>query len=181
MIAKRTVLLAMLTVCVVISPTAGLVPTEYEVKAALIYNLAKFVEWPPSALPDAQPNLLLCVLGHDPFGANLEQTIAGKLVHGKALTIRRFHKADNAHGCHIVFISSSERGHLAQLLNAFQGGPVLTIGEMEQFATRGGMVNFIIEDNRVQFEINIDAAERAGLKISSRALKLARVVRSLGQ
>jgi hypothetical protein len=180
MMATRSAFIAILLLSIAVPTAAGAALSEYQVKAALIYNLAKFVEWPTSALPDSQPSIVLCILGQDPFGANLQQTIAGKMVHGRALEMRRIREIGAAQGCHILFISSSERSRLPQILDAFQKRPVVTIGEMDQFAQLGGMVNLIIEENRVQFEINIDTAERAGLTISSRALKLARIVRSGG-
>jgi hypothetical protein len=152
-------------------------PGEYEVKAAFLYNFAKFVEWPAEAFDDADAPLTIGVLGEDPFGDTLEQTVKGKTANGRKLAIRRFHKVRDLQPCHILFISSSEKRHLSEILDRLKGSSVLTVGEVEGFAKRGGVINFFVEDNRIRFEVNVDAAKRAKLKMSSKLLRLARIVR----
>jgi hypothetical protein len=177
MTAKNICWLYLSAACILASAAAAPIPQEYQVKAALIFNLAKFVEWPANALPEMSPRMALCLLGEDPFGAELEQTVAGKLVNGKELVIRRFRAMQDLSGCHIVFISASEKKNLPEILGALQSSHALTVGEIGQFAEMGGMINLITENNRVQFEVNVEAVERANLKISSKALKLAKVIR----
>jgi hypothetical protein len=149
------------------------VAPEYQVKAAIVYNLAKFVEWSPE---DRGP-LIFVVIGKDPFGATLDETLRGKNVNGRGLLVRRINGIQDLQPCHLLFISSSERSRVREILQA-AGVNVLTLGEMEQFARLGGMISFVIEESKVRFEINVDALACAGIKVSSRLLQLAKVVRS---
>lgn len=150
---------------------------EYELKAAILFNLVKFVEWPAAAYSSVRSPTVLCTLGRDPFGSALNE-FAGNSVNGRPLVIRRLQRDDDPHGCHLIYISSSERKLLAQLLKALQGGPVLTVGEMEQFATRGGMIQLTVEDKQVHFTINLSVASREQLRIRSNLLALSRIVES---
>ncbi|MFQ5656776.1 MAG: YfiR family protein [Candidatus Methylomirabilales bacterium] len=149
---------------------------EYQIKAAFLYNFVKFVEWPAEALPPPSVTMNVCVLGDDPFGVALD-SIEGKTVKGRILEVKRFKTVQALEPCHVLFISSSEKKRLARIVETLKGSSVLTVGEMDRFAERGGIINLIITKNRVRFEINEGAAERAGLKISSKLLKLAEVVR----
>ena len=150
---------------------------EYQVKAAFLYNFAKFVEWPSEAFINVRTPLVVGVIGDDPFGSDLERMINGKTVNGRQMTIKRLKWGQNLRDCHILFISSSERNRLAQIIENLRGASVLTVGEMDKFAEQGGHINFIMENNKVRFEINASAAEQARLKISSRLLVLAKTVR----
>ncbi|MGD0694030.1 MAG: YfiR family protein [Terriglobia bacterium] len=151
--------------------------SEYQVKAAFLYNFAKFVEWPPDPSSDLSDPITICVIGHDPFGTVLDEAVRGKTVSGHRLVIRRSKPGQSWTGCQIAFISSAEGKDLPSILESSKGSGVLTVGEMEGFAQRGGMINFVIEQERVHFEVNVEAAERAGLKISSKLLSLAKIVR----
>jgi hypothetical protein len=163
-------------VAAAVASAAAVLASEYEVKAALLYNFAKFVEWPSTALPEASSTMELCILGEDPFGTILDQTLQGKIVNGRTLLINRYRELKGLDSCQILFISVSERQRLPQILATLNHLSVLTVSEMERFAQSGGMINFTVAENKVQFEINVGAAERAGLKISSKVLKLARIV-----
>lgn len=149
---------------------------EYQVKAVFLFNFAQFVEWPESAFSSADAPLCFCVLGDDPFGADLDDTVRGETIHTRELTVRRSDKAGELKGCQLLFISRSERGRLAGILAELEGSPVLTVSEVEEFGRRGGMINFYLEDNRVRFEVNPQAAAREGLKISSELLSLGKIV-----
>lgn len=151
-------------------------PTEYQVKAAFLFNFARFVEWPPRAFASPTSPIAVCVLGEDPFGEALNRVVAGKMLNERTLMVRRAKKLRDLSGCEILFISSSERERLPEILEELRNAPVLTVGETEGFASRGGEVQFTLEESRVHFLINVDAAERAGLKVSSKLLNLARVV-----
>jgi uncharacterized protein DUF4154 len=155
-------------------------PTEYQVKAVFLYNFAKFVDWPQPVGNASLDPFVIGVLGDDPFGNVLDQALLGKSVNGRPLRVRRFKRAEDAKACQIVFISSSEGKHLQFILQSLKGTSVLTVGDTKGFADLGGVINFILEDDRVHFEINVDAAESAGLKISSKLLSLAKVVRTKG-
>jgi hypothetical protein len=151
---------------------------EYELKAAMLYNLTLFVEWPASAYPDPQAPILLCILGRDPFGSSLTSTVSQKTAKGRSVLIRHLQNDNEIRGCHVLYISSSERKTAAQIFSTLNGSSVLTVGEMTQFAAHGGMIQFSLEDQRVRFDINLDAASRAGLKISSKLLVLAQIVKN---
>lgn len=150
---------------------------EYEIKAAFLYNFVKFVEWPSEALPETSNIITVCVLGDD-LPVEALESIRGKTVRGRNLAVRRIRPIkDIASSCHVLFISSSEESRLPQVMQDIHGSSVLTVGEMERFISSGGIINFVIEKNKVRFEINPISAERARLKLSSQLLNLARVVR----
>lgn len=146
--------------------------TEYELKAAFLYSFTKFVDWPPSAFHDDRSSLRLCILGQDPFGGSL-QAIAREEVAGRKVTVLRSGVLSDPSGCQILFVSRSEEGRLAAILAAVRGAPVLTVSEMEGFLEEGGIINFVQQGSKIRFEINQGSAERAGIKISSKLLRLA--------
>lgn len=150
---------------------------EYELKAAMLYNLTRFVEWPPTAYSSPQAPTILCILGRDPFGESLSSMVSKQTSNGRPVQIRRVRNDQEVGGCHALYISSSERKQVVQILSTVAGSPILTVGEIGQFAARGGMIQFGLQDKEVRFDINLDGALRAGLKISSRLLVLARVVK----
>ncbi len=151
---------------------------EYKIKAAFLYNFAKFVEWPDGALKDTGETINLYVLGEDPFGAVLDKGIEGKSVNGRELVIKRFDRADEMNEpCQILFVGSLKDNHLPDLLKNLQDSAVLTVGETDGFTRMGGVVNFVLDGDKVRFEINVDAAEKAGLKIDSKLMGLARIVK----
>ena len=147
---------------------------EYQVKAAFLYNLSKFIEWPGDARRE-EP-ISFCILGDDPFGTALDRTVADKRVGGRPVRIRRSGRLDDLTGCEVLFVSASERPRLDRLLAKLAGSPVLTTADFEGFAERGGMIGFVVRDGRLGLVVNVDAAERAGLRVSSRLLKVAAVV-----
>lgn len=148
--------------------------SEYELKAAFLSNFTQFVKWPAKALGDAGAPFSIGVLGDDPFGGALEKIVQGQAVSGRRIAIRRGRRADDVRSCQIVFISKSERGRIAEHIAGLQGAAMLTVGETEQFTRQGGAIGFTMEGDKVRFEINSGAAQRAGLELSSRLLKLAR-------
>jgi hypothetical protein len=150
-------------------------PSEPQVKAAFVYNFTKFVQWPNHILPPGEPQLSLCVFGSDPLADALE-SLKGKSASGRQLSVRRITGVEDAGRCQIVYVGRSERDQARNILKGIKAG-ILTIGDMNQFTSSGGIINFVIVENRVSFEINIDAAERSGLKISSQLLKLAKIVK----
>lgn len=150
---------------------------EYQVKAAFLFNFAKFVEWPAQAFVSAGSPIEICVLGPNPFGSSLNRAVQGKTVGHRALVIREVRNAQQACACHIVFVSAAgwtgSRAVLGDIKKCF----TLTVGETGEFIDSGGMINLRLEDARVRVEINPDAAERAGLRISSKLLSLAEIRR----
>ena len=148
-------------------------PTEYQVKAAFLFNFAKFVEWPPRAFASETAPLVIGILGDNPFHEDLAQTIRNKSIDSHPLELREVRSPTEFTNCHILFISTSEKERLPEILKALKGSSVLTVGETERFLETGGMVNFVLQGTKVRFQINNAAAAGAGLKISSKLMSLA--------
>jgi YfiR/HmsC-like len=171
-VLKRTMTAAGLMVLLAASGTAQAeVASEYAVKAAFLFNFTKFVEWPPSAFGERN-DFQLCVLGEDPFGKGLD-VVRGEKVAGREITLLRTPKLAEEEGCQILFISRSERARMPQILQDLKDAPVLTVADTDGFLDDGGIINFKLEGSKVRFEINQQAADRAGIKISSKLLRLA--------
>lgn len=172
-------LLLVITVCLIFLLPICLnaqtsAPNEYQVKAAFLYNFIKFVEWPPESFQDERQPILLCLFGENPFGETLAM-VASRPVKERSLLVKTITSVDAASGCQVIFISPAEEQQ--RILVMVKTKPVLTVGETEHFAAKGGIINFIVIDNKINFEINPEAAQRARLSISSQLLKLARIVK----
>jgi len=179
MVRTRRAALLTLALLVVLLGRANAEPaTEKQLKSVFLYNFTMYVSWPPEAFDGAGAPLSVCVLGADPFGTVLDDTLRGETVNARKLSARRVSRVDEVSSCQILFISDSEAGELPALLKALAGKPVLTVGEMDQFAEHGGMIELRKVQSKIHLEINEDSAARAGLKISSQLLKLARIVSS---
>ena len=165
--------LAMLLLYAAAGAAQGL--SEMEVKAAYLFNFAKFVEWPPGAFAASHAPLVLCIPGRSALGGALA-ALEGKSAQGHELRTRREVRPDDLKSCHILFVPEADSASAAELLRKAGTLPVLTVGEQDQFAARGGVIGLVAGDERVRFEINPDAANRAGLKISSQLLRLATLV-----
>lgn len=150
-------------------------PSEYQVKAAFLFHFGQFVDWPAEAFQGASAPLTYCTLGEDLFRGALEASLNGKSIGSHPLKIRHLKQTREAAGCQVLFLGLEEKS-IGETLERLKGQPVLTVGDSEQFAQEGGMIGFCLEDNKVRFEINLDAAEEAGLKISARLLALAKKV-----
>ncbi|MBI5895542.1 MAG: YfiR family protein [Desulfobacterales bacterium] len=149
--------------------------SEYQIKAAFLYNFAKFIEWPANAHVAEAQAFTIGILGQDPFGPDIA-VIEGKPVKGKPLRVLHALTLEELKGCQVIFISAASAVELERILNNLKGKPVLTVGETEGFAYHGGMINLLTVENKVRFEINTRMAEQAGLKISSHLLRLAKIV-----
>jgi len=148
-------------------------PSEYQLKAAFLFNFAKYIDWPPEAFADDKSPFTIGILGANPFGSALEQTVAGKKINDHPIMIQPLSAAIEATNCHIVFISTSEKKRLAEIVQDLRGSAVLTVGETERFIEAGGIINFVPEANKIRFQINSEGAKAARLKISSKLLSLA--------
>jgi hypothetical protein len=149
---------------------------EYQVKAAYLFNFAKFVEWPATSFHDASSPIRVCIVGSDPFGKSLDE-LKNKSVGNRKLEIERLKQADQAKACHVLFVSEAEKESQSAILRAVHKKSILTVGETKGFIRAGGIINLIKTGDKVSFEINRDAADRSGLKISSQLLKLATIVK----
>ena len=148
-------------------------PSEYQLKAAFLYNFAKFIDWPPEAFADGKSPFIIGILGDNPFGNDLEPMVAGKKINEHPIAVQTNFAAAEATNCHILFISSSEKKRLPEIIQSLRGTTVLTVGETERFIETGGIINFVPEAGKIRFQINGDAARAARLKVSSKLLNLA--------
>jgi YfiR/HmsC-like len=155
-------------------------PSEYQVKATYLYNFGRFVKWPAPVLSAKGASFAVCVLGQDPFGSILDSTLAGETLDGKPVVLHRFSKPQDLAECRILFISSNEAKHLDEILTALDESGILTVSDMPDFTRRGGMIQFVLEGDRVRFEINLASAQSAKLVLSSELLKVAASVRRGG-
>jgi len=151
---------------------------EYQLKAAFLYNFAKFITWPSNAFPTANAPLTIGILGEDPFKELLSDVLLDKTVGGRQLAIKHFKAGDVVEGCQLLFISRSEKERAASTLASLQGKSILTVSEFDHFANQGGMINLIVVDKSVRFEINPETAEKARLKISSKLGSMGIVVKT---
>jgi len=169
------------------APSESETSREYQIKAAFLFNFFKFVDWPIEKTPNSNEPFTIGVIGKDPFGKSLEP-IENKKVKGRKVVIKKirsFQKQESSERkdtikalrkCHLLFISSSKKENLTTIIEAVQDASILTVGETAGFLESGGIINFVMEDKKVRFEINNFAAKQASLKIRSRLLRLARRV-----
>lgn len=151
-------------------------PTEYQVKAAFLFNFAKFVDWPPSSFAGPKSPFVICILGADPFGQAIDETLRGQAIGSHPVAVQRVQDPSQLRHCHMAFISASEKIRLQAILQSVRDANVLLVGDTPGFAARGGAIQFQMQDQRIRFSINPAAAERAGLRVSSKLLALATIV-----
>ncbi len=158
--------------------------SEYQLKAVFLFNFAQFVDWPPSAAQDSQPPqppqppLLIGILGDDPFGSFLDETVRGERVGARPIQVRRYRRIADIEECNILFISRSENERVPDILSVFKNRAVLTVSDADDFASQGGIIEFFTDKSRIRLRINLDAADAAKLTISSKLLRVAEVVRT---
>ncbi len=151
--------------------------SEYQVKAAYLFHFLNFVDWPQRAFRDAAAPFEICAIGTDPFGSDLDNTVAGKQVRGRSVRVRRLAGTPPAKDCHILFIAASERARVSWILDAVAGRPLLTVSELPEFEEQGGMIRFVVEQESVRLRINPKAVQGAGLQASSKLLAIATLTR----
>jgi hypothetical protein len=152
-------------------------PGEYMIKATYLYNFARYVEWPARFAAAKGDSFAICVLGQDPFGTALDATIAGETIDGQSLLAKRISEPKQGLNCRVLFISSSEEGRLKEILTTLDKTGVLTVSDMPNFSKRGGMIEFVLDGDRIRFAVNLTPAQDAGLTVSSELLKVAISVR----
>lgn len=155
--------------------------SEYQVKAAYLYNFGRFVQWPPNAAAAQGNSFPICVIGQDPFGPVLDSILAGESIDGRKVVARRIATSQDAVNCRILYVSSSEESRLKELFAALDKSGVLTVSDIPEFSQRGGMIQFVMEGNKIRFEVNLTSAQDAGLILSSDLLKVATAVRKISQ
>lgn len=154
---------------------AQTVSREYDLKAAFVYNFATFVEWPAGAFTRPDTPFVIAVIGENPFGPALEELTRGERVKGHPIVIRRIQTAEGAAGCQLVFISTSVRRDLKEILEYFHHEPVLTVSDIAGFLEAGGMIRLGV-DAHINVQINLTAVRAGGLTVSPKLLRLAQVV-----
>jgi hypothetical protein len=181
---KNSGIFIVLACLLLAAPTQGRAQdtlSEYQVKAAYLFNFLKFVEYPNESFADTLAPIIIGVVGDDPFGNALPQVVVGKTVQGRDLVIHVYRTGEDLRGAHILFISESEKKRLPLILSSLHGSSVLTVADIAGFVDAGGMIQFVNENNRVRFAINVDATSQAKLKVSSKLLSLAEAVEGNGK
>jgi len=151
--------------------------TESQVKAVFLFNFAKYVDWPDAAFSNTNAPITIGLIGTDPFGDKLEHVIEGKTVKSRPFVIKHLASDAELSGCQILFISHSEAPRMREIMAKAGPLPILTVGEDETFAQNGGIINFVLKNGNVRLEIDLAAARKAGVTISSRLLAVADVVK----
>jgi hypothetical protein len=153
---------------------------EYQLKAAFLLNFARFVEWPSDAFASDKTSITFCVFKRDPFAGALDEVLRGKSINNHTFTVKRINELSELQSCQIVFVSEREARLLPEILARLKGVSTLVVGEGDDFAERGGAIEFFLENNKLRFAVNVDAIGRARLQASSKLLALARIVHDGG-
>jgi hypothetical protein len=157
--------------CLFIGPAQSAPASEYQVKAAFLFSFAKFVAWPAHAFPNVDTPLVIGVLGRDPFGSYLDDTVRGERIHNRQLVVRRYHSTAEINNCHVLFISRSESGRLDQIVAAMKNRTLLIVTDADG-GNGGVIIRFVTDGNKIRFRIDAEAAKAANLTISSKLLRL---------
>jgi len=152
-------------------------PSEYELKAAFLYNLGNFITWPAKAYSSEEAPFFLCILGTDPFGENLDLITNNQKIAGRSIQISRLNNEVDARGCQLVFISNSEQNKMSRILNSLKNYPVLTVSDTDDFIEQGGMIMFVTTDNKVKLSIFPERLSSLSLKASAKLLQIAKIVK----
>ena len=147
----------------------------YQVKAVFLFNFSQFVEWPANAFTSAQAPIVIGILGDDPFGSFLDETVSGEKVNGHPLLVQRYNNVKEIKSCHILFINLAETNMTENVLANLKGRNILTVSDAGEFLQQGGMIRFFVKSNKIQLQINLDAARAGNLVISSKLLRLAEI------
>jgi hypothetical protein len=170
---------AMLLFLTVAAPSFGTQSiTEDQVKAAYLFNFAKFIEWPADAFPAANAPMNFCTLGHSPVVDEIDASVRGKNIGDHTIVVKHLHAVEEMKDCHLVFLAAGASKQEQKLIQAAKGAPLLLVSEIPGFSHAGGTINFVMEDGRLLFEVNVKAAESAHLKISAKLLTMARITSS---
>jgi hypothetical protein len=182
-ILRRLVVALVLCSSVLKAPAARVLAnelSEYQLKAAFLANFAKFVEWPTHSFPDGAAPVFVGVVGDDPFGRDIDDTVKGRTLQGHPMAVKRVDWRDDLTRFHILYVSASEKRRLADILRQVESASVLTVSDIDGFCGAGGIIGFVTANERIRFEVNVDVGQRRGLKISSKLLSLAMNVHTKG-
>lgn len=149
---------------------------EYQVKATFIFNFAQFIDWPATAFTETNAPFCIGILGDDPFGKYLDETVQGEKIAGRPLVVQRYRHVEEATNCQVLYVSRSETKRLKEVLTGLKNQNILTVGEVEGFCKGGGAIRFVMEQNKIHFRISPEAVKNASLTASSKLLRLAEIV-----
>ena len=159
----------------------GAISHEYEIKAAFLFNFTRFIEWPSESFTDPTGPIVIGVIGDDPFGAELANAVKNRRVNGRSIVARSISSAEDARATHLLFVGMTRPEDLARLMRVLSGYPVMTVGESAAFTALGGTITFVVQDNKVRFQINAESAEQVHVRISAQLEKLATTVHRASQ
>lgn len=151
-------------------------PAEYQLKAVFIYNFTRFVEWPPTAFDSYNDPFVIAIVGNDPFGSYLEESVMGETIGRHPIQVKRVNSVEEADKCHILFINDKDPDKMRSILQEVRNRNILTVSDASNFAQMGGVIGFYTENNKIRMQINTTAAKTAQLNISSKLLRLAKVI-----
>jgi hypothetical protein len=150
--------------------------SEYQIKATFLFQFTQFVDWPTAAFSAGQTPLVIGILGEDPFGTFLDETVRDEKANGHPVAVERYRRLEDVKNCHVLFVSRSEASRMGEIVAAVKGRHILTVGDAAAFADRGGLIQFVTQENRIRLRINLEAAKAANLTISSKLLRPATVI-----
>ena len=159
-----------------LAPSQNETSKEYQVKAVFLYNFTQFIEWPPEAFAQPDAPLVIGILGPDPFGKYLDETVQGEKINGHPLVVQRFNTLAEIARCQILFVNTDEKSQWKQIFEYAKAQHVLTVGDVTNFSKQGGMIRFFPEENKIRIRINLTSVKNADLKVSSKLLRLAEIV-----
>jgi hypothetical protein len=171
--SNPTVFLVVLLLALNILPAKAQVSREYQIKAVFLYNFAQFTQWPDSAFSGEKSPLIIGIVGADPFGPALTETVHDESIQGHPVVIEHYAHAADIKTCHILFISQPEIRHCDEILKAVKGKPVLTVADADGAASAAVIIRFAVENNKVHFRVNSGAARAANIDLSSKLLRVA--------
>jgi hypothetical protein len=175
-LSLRASLAALLTFGISADLTAQSDASEYRIKAAFLFNFAKFVDWPSDTFVDQNHPISFCTVGYDPFNGALDDVVNGNVIAGRVIRVQHFKNLQDISGCQILFIGYAQKKLLPAVIDRFKNSPVLTVGESQRFAQQGGMIGLLLEEDKLRFEINLASARQARLNMSAKLLALAKTV-----
>jgi len=152
--------------------------SEYQLKAAFLVNFGKFIDWPEAEFSSSNVPFVIGVIGADPFGDDLDEAIKGKSIRAHPIVARRISSGGDTSGLELAFIGSSEKTRLAETLRRLNASSAVSVSDIDRFCEAGGIIAFVVDNNRIRFEVNVDAAQKRNLKISSKLLSLALIHRT---
>jgi hypothetical protein len=152
------------------------VTTEYQLKAAFLFNFLQFVDWPTSAFDSSSQPVSICILGPDPFGPELDAVVAGEHIDGRAVEVHRLDSVESSDGCHLLFVNVRSPQALHKVIEYTKGRPMLTVSDVTAFSTQGGMIEFVTQNDRIRLRVNLRAASEAQLRLSSKLLRRSEIV-----